>query len=173
MTFCPASSTARCTMALYRTLKSRNPPPSCCMPSSKRAGATCAPAAVPATPAHCSRSSSPDIATSVAQGGALSLIEALVADRQQQQHASPELIESIADAIAAISCYPDLRQVLIIECGVLSFLAPLCVDDVGVQQQEAALGAAAALCGCVATHTHAMQAHWRCCAQAPVRLSAP
>ena len=54
-----------------------------------------------------------------------------------------------------MACYSNLRQPLIIECGVFSFLAPLCIDDVGAQQQEAALGTIAAPFECVAAHNFA------------------
>lgn len=61
---------------------------------------------------------------------------------------SPELIESVADTLTAMSSYPDLHERLALEGGALSFLAPLCVEGVGIERQEASLGALALLCSC-------------------------
>ena len=83
-------------------------------------------------------SCSPQVAVSLAQGGALSLVRAI--GSLSQTFSSPELIESITEAVAAMSRFPDLQQGLIVEGGALSCLAPLCVEDVGTQRQEASLG---------------------------------
>jgi hypothetical protein len=81
---------------------------------------------------------SPQVAVSSANAGALSLVRAL--GSLSQTISSPELSESVAEAIAAMARFPDLHQGLILEGAALSFLAPLCVEDVGIQRQEASLG---------------------------------
>lgn len=81
---------------------------------------------------------SSQVAVSLAQTGALSLVRAL--GSLSQTMSSLELSESVAEAIAAMSRFPDLHQRLILECAALSCLAPLCVEDVGMQRQEASLG---------------------------------
>jgi hypothetical protein len=84
---------------------------------------------------------SSEVALKSADTGALSLIRALIAI--SQRHPSPDLIESVADALTAMSSFPDLHERLALECGALSFLAPLCVESVGIQRQEASLGTSA------------------------------
>jgi hypothetical protein len=72
------------------------------------------------------------------QCSSLPLVRELVA--LPQRSTSMELIESVADAIAAMSYFPQLHRPLVLESGVLSFLAPLCAQDDGSPRQEAALG---------------------------------
>ena len=79
---------------------------------------------------------SSDVALS--QSGALSLVCAFVAICQK--HSSPELTESVTEAVAAMSRFPALHQGLIMEGDALSLLAPLCLEDFGIQRQEASLG---------------------------------
>ncbi len=79
---------------------------------------------------------SSDVALS--QSGALSLVRAFVAICQK--HSSPELTESVTEAVAAMSRFPALHQGLIMEGDALSLLAPLCLEDFGIQRQEASLG---------------------------------
>jgi hypothetical protein len=83
-------------------------------------------------------SCSSEVAVSLSQSGALPLVRALVAITQR--NASQVLIEAVAAAVAAMARFPHLHQGLIMEGEALSFLAPLCVEDVGVQRQEASLG---------------------------------
>ena len=84
---------------------------------------------------------SSEVALLSAGPGSLSLISALIAT--SQRFPSPELIQSVADALTAMSSFPDLHQRLVLEGGALSFLAPLCVEGVGIERQEASLGISA------------------------------
>jgi hypothetical protein len=86
---------------------------------------------------------SSEVALLSADTGSLSLISALIAT--SQRFPSPELIESVADALTAMSSFPDLHERLVLEGGALSFLAPLCVEGVGIERQEASLGTSASL----------------------------
>jgi hypothetical protein len=74
----------------------------------------------------------------LARIGAFSLVRAFVAI--SKHNPSPDHIESIAAAVAAMSSFPDLHCGLVLESDALSFLAPLCVEDVGIQRQEASIG---------------------------------
>lgn len=91
--------------------------------------------------ANASRDSLRSSDVALSQSGALSLVRAFVAICQK--HSSPELTESVAEAVAAMSRFPALHQGLIMEGDALSLLAPLCLEDFGIQRQEASLG----MCG--------------------------
>jgi hypothetical protein len=95
---------------------------------------------------------SSEVALLSADTGSLSLISALIAT--SQRFPSPELIESVADALTAMSSFPDLHERLVLEGGALSFLAPLCVEGVGIERQEASLGTSASLaCALFSRHS--------------------
>ncbi len=81
---------------------------------------------------------STQVAVSSAEAGAISLLRVL--GSLSRTTSSLELSESVAEAIAAMARFPDLHQGLILQGEVLSCLAPLCVEDVGIQRQEASLG---------------------------------
>jgi hypothetical protein len=114
---------------------------------------------------------SSEVAVSLSESGAFPLVRALVAITQR--NASQVFIEAVAAAVAAMARFPDLHLGLILEGEALSFLAPLCVEDVGVQRQEASLGinTFSDQLRCDVAQQFSKQALSRCCVLAQVQLN--